>query len=174
MGINIESDSKGKDQLVRVGGRKGRPIRRLPAIKRVSYSTHLPGHREIADSHLPHVSIHVTAKKIEQLLAQLPAFCLPILQMTQNKNDMEHEHLQPAANGIGDAVAAVKCRRPRLRHDGAIERSNAAGLGVRGKSTEYHWVSSRLRPEAPTLALPRKRGRVRVGGLKRAITQRYQ
>ena len=86
-------------------------------------------------------AIHVVAEMVEQVLAQLPVFHCPILQMPQNKHDMKHEHLQPAAYRVGDAVAAVKCPRPRLRHDGAIESGDAAGLGVRGKSTEYHWVA---------------------------------
>ena len=54
---------------------------------------------------------------------------------------MEHDQVKTALDGVWHAVARVKGRGARLRHDHAIERANDAGVGIAPKWGEYHRVS---------------------------------
>ena len=46
---------------------------------------------------------------------------------------MQHDHLKTAVNRVRNAIFAVEDRRPRLRHDGAIERLDGGRSAGRGE-----------------------------------------
>src|SRR4029077_8520173 len=136
------------------------------AIKCLAETPHPFGHRQVADAHLAQVVVKILAERVEQLLSEAavgtsltisprPGVSLPV-EAAQEEHEMEYDQVKTALDGVRHAVARVKGRGARLRHDHAIERANDAGVRIAPKWGEYHRVS----PD------PRRR---RQGAVKRRI-----
>jgi hypothetical protein len=51
----------------------------------------------------------------------------------QDQHEMQHNQIKSALDGVGDPITDVKRRQARLRHDHAIERVDAAAVGIAPK-----------------------------------------
>src|SRR4029079_6965127 len=139
-------------KLLRAARRERGAIGRLPAIESLAETAHPLWHREVANPHLAQVVVEILAECVEELLPKavadpllaitlrLGAVTLPF-QPVQEQHEMKHNEVKPALNGVRHAVASVKRRIARLRHDHAIERANDALLGITPKWRQYHRVN---------------------------------
>src|SRR5580700_5282004 len=117
---------------------EGGEISGLPAIEGFGKGLHPLRHRKIADPHFPQIGIEIAAKRIEKLLAEKylaqPASGLrAVAEPMQEQHQVEHNQVEPAFDGIGNPVIGVKRDRTGLRHDGAIEGMDCAGVGIAPK-----------------------------------------
>src|SRR5580693_9860885 len=121
-----------KDPLVRRS--KRRKISGLAAVKGFGKGLHPFRHRKVADPHFPQIGIEIAAKRVEKLLTQTASGFRPAAEPTQQQHQMQHNQVEPALDRIGNPVIHVKRRRTGLRHDGAIEDMDGAGLGIAPKA----------------------------------------
>ena len=117
---------------------KGGKISGLPAVKGFGKGLHPFRHRKVADPHFPQIGVEIAAKRVEKLLTQklLAEVTRDIrwaVEPVQQQHQMQHNQVEPALDRIRNPVIGVKRHRTGLRHDGAIEGMDCAGLGIAPK-----------------------------------------
>src|SRR5438034_8094358 len=82
---------------------------------------HLFWNAEIADAHLPEHRLHVGAELIHELLRQIVGFCSPRLEAMEDSEQVERQEDEASLKRVRDAKRLIENRKPRLRHNRAIE-----------------------------------------------------
>ncbi len=119
---------------------EGGKIDRLAPIKSFAEFAHSLRHREIANPHFAKIGVEVAAKRVEEPLP-VPAPAIVAAEPVDQQHQMKDNQIETALYRVRNAVAAVKGRQARLRHDRAIEVADAAILGIGSKEPPNHKVN---------------------------------
>lgn len=137
-------------------------VTRQPAVERLGHGFDPLANREIANSHLPEILIHVGEHQIKQRLCCIGGNSALSAESAQNQRCVDHHHVEAAVGGVGNSKLGVKERVPCLLNDPLIEtegcrrqsiRLRAAGPGDQFAKREHSvCLMGRIPATKPVLA----------------------
>src|SRR4029078_510756 len=97
-----------------------------PPVEALAKLLHALRNGLIAKAELAERLVHVAAERIEDLLPQLLARDAGAFQLVDDENAVEHHHLKPTRDGVGNAQYCVEAGGPHLSYKRSLENYHSA------------------------------------------------